>query len=57
MAAAVILILFLFFKFNGRTRQESETALLCQISTKPLQLRPMVILLFFKMAAAAVLNF
>jgi len=44
--------------FSGRTRQEGRTASLCQISTKSLQLRPTYgDFLFFKMAAAAILDF
>jgi len=54
MAAAVILD---FKIFNGRTRQEGRTTLLCQILTKSLQSRPTYgDFLLFKMAATAIFD-
>jgi len=37
---ADVILFLIFLIFNGRTRQDGRTAPLCQISTKPLQLRP-----------------
>ena len=50
---------FLKFQiFNGRKGQEGRSASVCQILSKSLELgRDMVIFRFFKMAAAAILDF